>query len=51
MAYVKYTGFFAGPFVRVANAQVCVLDGHLEAAKGNHLGAMLEMEIVEAGFA
>lgn len=51
MAYVKDTGLLAGPFVGLAYAQIVILNRHVEAAERDHLGPMLNMEVIEIGLA
>ena len=48
VSYVKQTGLLAGPVVRVDDAQVAVLHGHLVAAKRHKLGAILAMKLIQA---
>lgn len=51
MADVKKRGMAASEVVRCADAQGVVLYGHIESAEGDHLCAILDVEIVERGFA
>lgn len=48
---VEQARLFTCPIVRVDDAQVAVLHGHLVAAKGHEPGAVLCMELVESGLA
>jgi len=51
MRNIKQTSLLPSPVMRVSYTEVAVLNRHLKATKRNHLGAMSEVELVEAGLA
>ena len=51
MGHIEHAGFTARPSVAVPDGLVWVLERHGETAKGHHLSAMGEVEVVEGGLA
>lgn len=51
VAYVEEGGMRACEVVRGADAEGCVLNRHVEAAKWHHLAAVREVEVVEGRLA
>ena len=47
MANIKETGFLSCPLVTFSDTQVRVLDRHGIAGEGNHLRAVVDMQIME----